>query len=108
MYTRRVYATREAPWRGQGSELYAQLYIVLPNRAGDDFVVHLITLAHVQDALLAQVNRTAMIMALETHFGRVQIFSDELAFPKYCQKEWPNVRRMDQVVAGIICKRGLN
>ena len=24
----------------------------------------------------------------ETHFGRVQIFGDELAFAKYCQKEW--------------------
>jgi len=36
-------------------ELYAQVYIALPNRAGDDFVVHLITLAHVQDMLLAQV-----------------------------------------------------
>jgi hypothetical protein len=32
-----------------GGELYLQLYIALPNRAGDDFVVHLITLAHVQD-----------------------------------------------------------
>jgi hypothetical protein len=34
-------------------------------------------------------------MALETHFGRVQIFGDELAFAKYCQKEWPD-ERMNQ------------
>jgi len=40
-----------------GGELYAQLYTVLPNRAGDDFVAHLITLAHVQDVLLPQVNQ---------------------------------------------------
>jgi hypothetical protein len=40
-------------------------------------------------------------------FGRVQIFSDELAFAKYCQKEWPD-ERMNQVVAGFINKRGLN
>jgi len=46
-------------------------------------------------------------MPLETHFGRVQIFSDELAFAKYCQKEWPN-QRMGQVVANIIRNRGLN
>jgi hypothetical protein len=86
---------------------YLQVYIVLPNREGDDFVVHLITLAHVQDILLAQINRTALIMALETHFGRVQIFGHEPAFAKYCQKEWPD-DRMNQVVAGIISKRGLN
>ena len=66
-----------------------------------------VTLAHVQDVLLAQVNRTALIMALETHFGRVQIFGDELAFGKYVQKEWPN-GKMDRVVANIIRNRGLN
>jgi hypothetical protein len=69
--------------------------------------VHLITLAHVQDILLAQINRTALIVALEIHFGRVQIFGDELAFAKYCQKERPD-ERMNQVVAGIISNRGLN
>ena len=31
-----------------GGGLYLRLYTVLPNRASDDFVVHLITLAHVQ------------------------------------------------------------
>lgn len=46
-------------------------------------------------------------MALETHFGRVQIFGNELTFAKYCQKEWPD-EHMKQVVAGIIHKRGLN
>jgi hypothetical protein len=82
-------------------ERYLQVYIVLPNRASDDFVVHLITLAHLQDPLLAQVNRTALIMALEQLFGRVQIFGDELAFAEYCQKEWPN-ETINEVVAGII------
>jgi glutamine cyclotransferase len=53
-------------------------------------VTNLVTLAYVQDMLVAQINRTALIMALETDFGRVQIFSDETAFAKYCQKEWPN------------------
>jgi hypothetical protein len=38
-----------------GGNLYLQVYIVLPNRAGNDFVAHLITLAHVQDTLLAQI-----------------------------------------------------
>lgn len=70
-------------------------------------MTNLVTVAYAQDTLLAQVNRTALIMPLETHFGRVQIFSDELAFAKYCQKEWPN-QRMGQVVTNIIRKRGLN
>jgi hypothetical protein len=77
---------------------------VVRNREGDDFMTNLVTFAYAQDTLLAQVNRTALIMALETHFGCVQIFSDELAFAKYCQKEWP-AQRME-VVANIICKRG--
>jgi hypothetical protein len=64
------------------------------------------TLAYAQDALRAQLNRTALIMALERQFGCVQIFSDELAFAKCCQKEWPN-QRMDQVVVNIVRKRGL-
>jgi hypothetical protein len=55
-------------------ETYIELYAVVPDHEGDDFVVRLITLAHVQDVLLAQINHTALIMALETHFGRVQIF----------------------------------
>jgi hypothetical protein len=39
-----------------------------------------------------------MIMALETHFGRVQIFSGEPEFAKYCQKQWPS-ETINQVVA---------
>jgi hypothetical protein len=77
---------------------------VLPNREGDDFVTNLATLTYVQDTqdtLLAQVTRTTLIMALETNFGRVQVFSDELAFAKYCHKEWPK-QRMDQVVANVM------
>jgi hypothetical protein len=33
-----------------------------------------------ESPFLAQINRKALITALETHFGRVQIFGDELAF----------------------------
>jgi glutamine cyclotransferase len=80
---------------------------VLTNREGDDFVTNLVTLTYVQDMLVAQLHRTALIMALETDFGRVQIFSNEPAFAKYCQKEWQN-HRVDQVVANIMRKRGLN
>jgi hypothetical protein len=70
-------------------------------------VTNLVTLAYAQESLLARVNRTALIMALETHFGSVQIFSDELAFAKILP-QWPN-QRMDQVVTDIIIrKRGLN
>ena len=48
-----------------GNELYAQLYTVLPNRAGDDFVAHLITMAYVQDVLLAQVNQAPNCAAIK-------------------------------------------
>jgi hypothetical protein len=48
--------------------------------------------------LLAQVNRTTLIMALETHFTRMQIFGDELAFATSCQKKWPD-DRLNRVVA---------
>jgi hypothetical protein len=37
----------------------------------------------------------------------VQIFGDELAFAKYCQKKWPD-EKLDRVVVDIIRKRGLN
>jgi len=84
-------------------DLYLQHYTVLPNREGDDFVTNLVTLAYIG----AHINRTGLIMALETDFGRVQISSDEPALAKYYQKEWPN-QRMDQVVASMMRKRGLN
>jgi hypothetical protein len=38
---------------------------VLPNRQGDNFVVHLITLAHAQDVLLAQVNQSPNCGAIQ-------------------------------------------
>jgi hypothetical protein len=72
-----------------------------------EFLGFLITLAHVQDILLAQVNRTALILALELLFVRVQIFGSGLGFAKFCQKEWPS-ENVDRVVAGIVRKRGLN
>jgi hypothetical protein len=70
-------------------------------------VVHLITLAHVQDVMLAQINPTALIIVLETHFGRVQISANELAIAKYCQKEWRR-KAVDQVAARLISNRGLS
>jgi hypothetical protein len=79
---------------------------VLPNRERDDFVTNLATVGYAQDTLPAQINRTAVIMAWKMHFGRAQILSDEVAFAKYRQKEWPN-QRMDQVVANM-AKRELN
>jgi hypothetical protein len=36
---------------------------------------------------VVEVGDGSLVEALETHFGRVQIFSQELAFAKYCQKE---------------------
>jgi len=86
---------------------YLQHYTVLPNREGDDFVTNLVTLAYVQNILVAQINWTALIMALDTDFGRVQTFTEEPAFANYCQKEWPS-QRMDQLVANIMRKHGLN
>ena len=64
-------------------DAYLQLYAVLPNREGDDFVTNLVTLAYVRDTLPAQVNRTTLIMALETHFGRVQILATSWHSQKY-------------------------
>ena len=47
-----------------GGELCAQLYTVLPI-ARDDFVAHLITLAYVQDVLLAQVDQPPNCSAIK-------------------------------------------
>lgn len=58
-------------------------FIPWPNREGDDFVTKLVSLADVQDMLPAQVNRTTLIMALETHFGRVQILATSWHSQKY-------------------------
>jgi hypothetical protein len=50
-------SSENAPSAANVGDLYLQVYIVLPNRAGDDFVAHSITLAHVQDLLLASIAR---------------------------------------------------
>jgi hypothetical protein len=60
-----------------------------------------------QDSFMAIVYRTALIIALEEFFGRVQIFGNELTLAKYCAKEWPN-ERGNQVVAEMVWARGLN
>jgi hypothetical protein len=56
---------------------------------------------------MAAVYRTALIVALEEFFGRVQIFGDALTLAKYCQKEWPS-ESIDRLVAEIVRGRGLN
>jgi hypothetical protein len=50
-----------------------------------------------QDPFMANVYRTALIVALEEFFGRAQIFGDDLTLAKYCAKEWPNPE-LDQIV----------
>ena len=46
-----------------------------------------------QDAFMATAYRTALIVALEEFFGRVQVFGTDLALTKYCQKERPERAR---------------
>jgi hypothetical protein len=41
---------------------------------------------------MATFYRTALIVALEEFFGRVQIFGDMLTLAKYCQKMCPSER----------------
>jgi hypothetical protein len=63
------------------------VFAIVPNRDGKDFSTSYLTLDIGQDPFMAAVYRTALIIALEEFFGRVQIFSDELTLAKYCQ-EW--------------------
>jgi hypothetical protein len=81
--------------------------VIVPERNGKDYSSSHIMIDVAQDPFMATVYRTALVVALVEFFGRVQIFGDELAFAKCCQKEWPD-ERINQVVAGIIRKRGLN
>jgi hypothetical protein len=60
-----------------------------------------------QDPFMANVYRTALIVALEEFFGRVQIFGDDLTLAKYGAKEWPNPE-LNQMVADMVRRRGLN
>jgi hypothetical protein len=83
------------------------VYVFVPERDNKDYASSQILLDIAADPFMAAVYRTALIVALEELFGRVQIFSDELAFAKYCQKEWPS-ENIDKVVAGLVRQRGLN
>jgi hypothetical protein len=56
---------------------------------------------------MATVYWTALIVALEEFFGRVQIFGDTLTLAKYCQKEWAS-EGIDRAVAEVVRNRGLN
>jgi hypothetical protein len=82
-------------------------FVIVPERDGKDYASSHIVLDVAQAPFMAGVYRTALIVALEAFFGRVQIFGDELTLAKCCQKEWPN-ERLDQVVASMIRNRDLN
>ena len=60
-----------------------------------------------QGAFMATAYRTALIVALEEFFGRVQVFGTDLALAKYCQEERPS-ERAGQAVAEMVCNRELN
>jgi hypothetical protein len=83
------------------------VYAVVPARGGKDYGSSQILLVIAQDPFMAAVYRTALIVAFEEFFGRVQIFGDALTLAKYCQKEWPS-ESIDQLVAEIVRGRGLN
>jgi hypothetical protein len=52
---------------------------------------------------MATFYRTALIVALEEFFGRVQIFGDTLTLAKYCQKMCPGARG-NQAAAEMVRK----
>ena len=55
--------------------------------------------------LMANVYWTALIVALEKFFGRVQIFGSEPTLAKYCQKKWQS-ERADHAVVEMVRNRG--
>jgi hypothetical protein len=91
---------------GPGGVQYS-VPVIVPQRGGKDFAPYYVMLDVAQDPFMASVYRTGLIVALEEFFGRVQIFGHELAFAKYCQKEWPSASA-DQAVAEMVRNRGLN
>lgn len=58
--------------------------VIVPKRDGKDCASSQIRLDIAQDPFMAHVYRTALIVALEEFFGRVQIFGNELTLAKYC------------------------
>jgi hypothetical protein len=56
--------------------------VIVPERGGKDYAS-----SQDQDPFMATVYRTALIVALEEFFGRVQVFGTDLALARYCQKE---------------------
>jgi hypothetical protein len=83
------------------------VFAIVPAPDGKDYVSRQLLLDIAQDPFMATVYRTALIIALEEFFGRVQSFGDTLALAKYCQKEWPS-ERIDQIVASMVRNRGIN
>ena len=80
-----------------GGTQYSVIAIV-PNRDGKDFSTSYVMLDIGQDPFMTTVYRTALIVALEEFFGRVQIFGNELTLAKYCPER----------VAEMVGNRGLN
>jgi hypothetical protein len=73
------------------------------NREGSDFVGQLITLAGVENVPLTDANQcVALIMALETHFGR-RSSATSWRSPNIGKKKWPD-EKTDHVVANVIRK----
>jgi hypothetical protein len=80
------------------------VYTVLLKDRGSGSASIIVTLSVAHEPFFAQINRTALIIALEALFCRVQIFGGALAFAKYCQREWPN-ENFDSVAASIVRNR---
>jgi hypothetical protein len=71
---------------------------IVPDRDAKDFTPSLVLLDIADHPFMAAVYRTALIVALEEFFGRVQIFGDTLTLAKYCAKEWPSERKASLVL----------
>jgi hypothetical protein len=56
-------------------------YVVLPKNGAQDYASILVILSVKQDPFLAQVNRTALVVALEGLFGRVRLFGNAWPSP---------------------------
>ena len=83
------------------------IVVIVPDRDGKDFTPSYVLLDVSDDPFMAAVYRTALIVALEEFFGRVQIFGDTLTLAKYCAKEWPS-ENAKQTLDEFMRNRGLN
>jgi hypothetical protein len=56
------------------AKTYIEVYAVPPKDGGEDFAANIVTLGTIENPFLAQINRTALILALEGLFGRVRFW----------------------------------